>query len=102
MSKVKITEEEFIEQWELTRKKGFARYIILQGGLSWGVFSGLIYILLIFVGKNFIEMPPESSLMMNKFFQIGLFFIFGIILGIVIWYRNEKRYLKRKPYNKKK
>jgi len=102
MSKLKVTEEEFIEQWELTRKRGFLRYILVQGGLSWGIFSGVIYIFLLFVGKNFIDLPPEGSLMMNKFFQMGLFIIFGIFLGAVIWYRNEKRYLKRKPYNKKK
>ena len=102
MSKTKLTEEEFIEQWELARRKGFFRYILVQGGLSWGVFSGLIYMFLLFVAKNFIDMPPEDALIMNKFFQMGLFFIFGILLGAGIWFRNEKRYLKRKPYNKKK
>ena len=43
MAKVQMTEKEFINNWELTRKNGFLRFIIVQGGLSWGLFSGIIY-----------------------------------------------------------
>ncbi|MEA1974219.1 MAG: hypothetical protein U9N10_01530 [Bacillota bacterium] len=102
MAKIQLTEDEFIKEWELTRKKSFFRYIFFQGGVSWGVFSGVIYIILIMIMKNFMELPPEDSLVMNKGFQMFLFFIFGMGLGSVIWFRNEKRYLKRKPYSKKK
>lgn len=101
MSKLKVSDKEFIKQWEVSRRKGFLRFILIQGGISWGIFSGIIYIILIMIGKNFMTMPPEDSLFMNKLFQISAFFIFGMILGSIIWYRNEKRYLKRKPYNKK-
>jgi predicted membrane chloride channel (bestrophin family) len=100
MAKVKMTEDQFIKEWELTRRKGFYRYIIIQGGVSWGIFSGLIYIVLLMIANIFMELPPENSLAMNKGFQMFLFVVFGMLLGVVIWFRNEKRYLKRKPYNK--
>ncbi|MGM0378207.1 MAG: hypothetical protein ACQEQE_00560 [Bacillota bacterium] len=102
MSKYKLSEDEFIKQWEIKRKKGFFNYILIQGGISWGIFSAIIYMFFIFIAKFFIEMPPESSLLMKKWFQLIVFFIFGLVLGIVNWHKNEKRYLKRKPYKKKK
>lgn len=102
MAKTKLTEKEFIEIWERTRRKGFLSYIIVQGGISWGLFSGIIYIVLLMIAGIFIDMPQSDSLAMNKLFQLALFFAFGMVIGTITWYRNEKRYLKKKPYNKKK
>jgi hypothetical protein len=46
------------------------------------------------------ELPSENTLAMNKGFQMFLFVIFGMLLGAAAWVKNEKKYLKRKPYNK--
>ncbi|MDM8533685.1 hypothetical protein QUF55_03175 [Clostridiaceae bacterium HSG29] len=102
MAKVQMTEEEFINNWELTRKNGFLRFIAIQGGLSWGLFSGIIYMALILIFGLFMDIPSSDLIFSNKVFQMLLFIIFGVLLGVFMWFRNEKKYLKRKPYNKKR
>jgi len=102
MAKIKMTEEEFINSWELTRKNGFLKFITLQGGLSWGLFSGIIYMALMLIFGLFMDIPTDDSIVSNKGFQMFLFLMFGVFLGMIMWFRNEKKYLKRKPYNKKR
>ncbi len=102
MAKVQMTEKEFINNWELTRKNGFLRFIIVQGGLSWGLFSGIIYMGLMLIFGLFMDIPTDDSIISNKGFQMLLFIIFGVLLGVVMWFRNEKKYLRKKPYNKKR
>jgi len=102
MAKVLMTEEEFISNWELTRKKGFIKFITIQGGLSWGMFSGVIYMALIMIFGFFIDIPKDDSIVSNKGFQMLLFIIFGVFLGMIMWFKNEKKYLTKKPYNKKR
>lgn len=98
----KVDDKEFAKEWAITRRKGKKRFIIMHGGLSIGLLSGVIYIFIVMIAKNFMAMPPEDSIFMNKLFQLTFLIVLGMIASVFIWWRNEKRYKKIRPHDKLK
>lgn len=87
-----------IESWK--RVKGKVSYILLHGGVAWGLPVGLAWnILRYFFSNDYAEDPMD-------FFYRGIFMIVGFFLGgclLAVWdfKKHEKQYLASdKPDNK--
>jgi hypothetical protein len=80
--------ERDVARWEATRSKGRSRYIWLFGVVGWGVFTGLIWALILGWQQGWDRLPALLA-----FGLIG-FPIGGYFWGDWMWKRLEKQYEK--------
>ncbi len=75
------------EQWQKTREKGLARFILVTGILSYGM--------PLFVVLNFMD-PPKMPLSITDFIVTLLICAVagGSAFGYILWVVQEKRYRK--------
>ena len=76
------------EKWAVTRAKGRRRYIILFGVLNWGIFTAILWALLMGVMYGWQTFPSILPLAMIGF-PIG-----GYLWGASMWSMCEAAYRK--------
>ena len=81
-------------QWAEKRKRGMARYVMVDGILyTGGPFALAMQLIGIFLlrdeGQTIIEYLSASKTWMTFFAHATLF---GLIMGMINWWRNEKAY----------
>lgn len=81
--------------WAEKRKRGIARFLFFDGVLTLGgPFAVLMQVVGYFFlrdeGETFGQYFSSSRMWVTFFFHAT---IFGLIMGLINWYRNEKLYL---------
>jgi len=61
-------------RWDKLRSKGRARFILVRGGLMWGLPLGIVWNLVEFVRGG-------REMLVSRFFDEGLFMLCGFFLG---------------------
>ena len=75
-----------LKKWEVARKKGKTRFILLSGVLAWGV--PMFVIMTFFVNRR-----PETTLSIGMLAGSALVWaISGACFGWAIWTLSERRY----------
>ena len=84
--------------WRRVRDKGQLRYALLYGGVVWGLPVGLLFVTgdLVF---RLIENRSAVSLITGSpfgkyIFQVTVFYLSGVALGLLMWNRYEREYSK--------
>ena len=72
--------------WEEIRSRGFWRFVLFYGVLSWGLISGFIYFLI----TTFLQ--PGTPLLKNLILSLAIFSVAGVFWGMTMWYIREKKF----------
>jgi uncharacterized membrane protein len=85
-------------QWEEIRNRGKARYLFVDGVLfTGGPFALVMQVLGIFLlrdeGQSVVQYLSASKTWMTFFAHATLF---GLIMGMINWWRNEKAFAQKK------
>ena len=79
------------KRWKKRRKKGVYHFVIIRGGIGWGVSVGLLWnIARIVFSRDYYSQP--SDFYYRGLFMILGFFVGGALLSLYEWNRSEKRY----------
>jgi len=101
LSKKEQQRKDVLDNWQSNHDMGKRKYILRFGALSWGIGTFTIYWILIFIlGKINPSMMAYGSVEIIG--SLVFFIIFGFIYGNILWNRNEKIFLEKYPYGKKK
>ena len=76
-----------VSRWERTRKKGRARYVLVNGMLCWGGFMT--------VGMTAIQRllhPEIFDIVRNLKVNAMVFVIGGVLFGLWTWHTTERAY----------
>lgn len=76
------------KKWEITRRKGKKRFMIINGALAWGIPTAVLWIL----GMSY--MNPEFSTLFMSIVALIVFPIGGLLWGKFMWEWTEKAYGK--------
>ena len=85
-----FTKKWLLNDWEKIRTKGQLRFVVAYGVLGWGVSTAVVSILLMWL------FAPSVSLKSFSTLALGLFPMFGVILGIDLWRRCERDYFSKR------
>ena len=80
--------EEQLARWAITRQKGKARFILVSGALGWGLTTGTLYSLLMWLvmDANLKFLLPISLIL----FPVG-----GLLWGWCVWSFSERAFHAR-------
>lgn len=76
-----------IVAWEEARAKGFGKFVVIHGVLSWGL------PMLIIIGY-FNNILAEGATFASVLIHCIIWFVAGGLFGLVLWLVNERRYKK--------
>jgi hypothetical protein len=78
------------KRWEATRKMGRPYFVLLVGGIGWGLSAALLFSILVYAFVSGVEFKSVlgSSLM--------IFPVAGIFWGLSAWQRSEREYARYK------
>jgi hypothetical protein len=80
------------EWWSQKRRKGKLHFVLLWGGVLWGLPLGIIWILSDFLFTN--NYTENSAQFFDKaIFMLCSFFIGGCLFRVYDWNKNESKYL---------
>lgn len=77
-----------LAKWEDVRKKGFLRFVLVQGVLRWGVGTAILYTL-------FTWLVAHTNLLKVLSLSLVIFPICGIFFGIIMWFVLQRNYQKK-------
>jgi hypothetical protein len=82
------------KEWKRIRGRGFGRYVLLNGIVWWGIWYSTISTLFKLFYTVLFSYPKRgaSDLMWEGLSSIVFFSVFGSIVAIVRWVRNEDKY----------
>jgi len=83
---MKPRDTRFLKQWEVQRKGGRTRYVLLSGVLSWGV---PMFVVMTFVVARPVVLTPDFVAISFAMYLAG-----GALLGYSVWAISERRYRK--------
>ncbi|RUO38183.1 hypothetical protein CWE13_00590 [Aliidiomarina shirensis] len=73
--------------WEEARVKGFGKFVLIHGVLSWGL------PMLIIIGY-FNNILADGATFTSVLIHCVIWFVAGGLFGLVLWFVNERRYKK--------
>jgi hypothetical protein len=82
--------EQFVAKWERTRRKGRHHFIWLYGVLGWGVSTGVVFTLIMFLASPAKQPKTLAFIAVNA----TLWLLGGYIWGAVMWTWGEWKYEK--------
>ncbi len=97
-------EREIHNHWHTRREKGKWHFIWRFGVFTWGVTTFCFYwiFLWILIKLTGVSIPMYVATFIQAIFYLSIFMIFGIFYGLYLWNKNEKIYLDKYPYGKRK
>lgn len=96
--KEKFMKQFDVANWRSVRKKGKLKFIIINGFLSWGLISAIIYFVMFWIAEGF----TEGLFLYEVIIPLLMLGLMSSLLGYFTWQRNEKRFIKKFPYEKRK
>ncbi len=87
-----------LEKWAVKRERGIARFLMIDGIITTGgPFAVVMQVLGVFLlrdeGQTFGQYFSAPRTWMTFFFHAT---VFGLIMGYINWWRNEKEFAKTK------
>ncbi|RUO22561.1 hypothetical protein CWE08_05135 [Aliidiomarina iranensis] len=79
--------EREVVAWQEARVKGFGKFVLIHGVLSWGL------PMLLIIGYFNNVLGPNASAS-SVLIHCIIWFVAGALFGIVLWFVNERRYKK--------
>ncbi len=79
----------FEDQWELLRKKGKAKYILIHGLLLWGLPMSI-------VANTYLHYRGGIPWTPMIYYSTPIFLLCGVLFGFLMWKFLENRYHKQK------
>jgi hypothetical protein len=76
-------------RWEKMRKKGFLRFVLVNGVLYWGVLTGLFFA----IAMSAIDSQRDPFLR-TLCLSLVAFPIGGVFWGLFVWFWTERKYLR--------
>jgi len=86
MSAMKPADAAFLTRWELARRGGRWRYMLISGALTWGV--------PMFFVMTFLAAPPPEYSISYISFAAAIWFLGGLLYGALVWFVSERRYAR--------
>jgi len=83
---MKPRDTRFVKQWEVQRKGGGTRYVLLSGVLSWGI--PMFVIMTFFVARPDVITPFYVAI------SVAIYLTGGALFGYLVWALSERRYRK--------
>jgi len=82
--------------WRRVRARGQLRYALLYGGVLWGLSAALLFVagdLVFHIIQNGFTISLFGGLPFGRYvFQTTVFYLSGVILGMLMWKRYEREY----------
>lgn len=86
-----LTQEQRMQRWEITRRKGRGRFILVWGVLAWGIGTGITSSLMIYLFMNYLR--PGLFKVSSLFPLAVACLVGGIFWGYFMWRIAEKAFL---------
>ncbi|WP_251359125.1 hypothetical protein [Kangiella sp. TOML190] len=82
------------KQWSKIKSKGYKNYLIQAGVMKLGVFGGIPFLTMFYLGKLKYEFSDfDFSYFASEYLiWLPVFIIFGVIIAAASWYDFEGRY----------